>query len=114
MGLLQKAARTFIPRGHRQAHIPGWNKENQRLYDRFRETGNVLIGKELQSGLDKSRREEWESKINNLSFAKLSRKSWGLLHQLNGKSKTLWKKAKIIAILNPNKSADDAGNQFLY
>lgn len=62
-------------------------EENQLLYDRFIETGDIQTGKELLSGLDKKRKEDWETKMNNLSFAKSSKKAWGLLHRLSGTMK---------------------------
>lgn len=56
------------------------------MYDHFRETGDEQTGKELLKGLDRSRKEEWESKVSTLNFAKSSKKAWALLHRLNGKS----------------------------
>lgn len=82
-----KATKNNIPRGHRKSYIPGWTEENQLLYDQFRATGDIQTGKELLSGLDKKRKEDWETKMNNLSFSKSSKKTWSLLHRLNGTTK---------------------------
>lgn len=82
IGLVKKAAKNNIPRGHRKSYIPGWNEENQLLYERFRETGDIQTGKKLLSGLDKKRKEDWDIKMQNMSFAKSSKNTWSLLHRL--------------------------------
>lgn len=79
MKLVRKAAAINIPRGHRKSYIPGWTEENQTLYDQFRDTGDIQISKALLSGLDKTRKEEWETKMNSLSFTKSSKKAWGFV-----------------------------------
>lgn len=40
LGLVKKAAKKSIPRGHR-ARMPGWIEENQALYDVYRNTGDI-------------------------------------------------------------------------
>lgn len=93
--LIKCAAKESIPRGNRDAYIPGKNESNQELYTKFKRTSDVNIGKELLKGLDESRKELWEHKMNSLNFAKSARKAWNFINRLDGKSKVNMKVSPI-------------------
>lgn len=86
VNLITAAAKKSIPRGHREAYIPGWSTESKELYKEFKDTGNIEAGTQLLRKLDDNRRKKWEEKTESLSFAKSSRKAWNTLNRLNGKS----------------------------
>ncbi len=86
VGLIKAAAKKSIPRGHRDAYVPGWTEDSKALYDQFRASGNADIGQQLLRKLDENRRKSWETKLESLSFTKSTRKAWNTLNRLNGKS----------------------------
>ena len=86
VGLLLSAAKKSIPRGRREAYIPGCSHDSQALYDAFNASGNVEIGKQLLHTLDENRKRIWEEKMNSVNFASSSRKAWSTLHRLCGRS----------------------------
>lgn len=85
-GLMITAAKKAIPRGHRDANVPGWSTESKELYEQFKEAGNAETGKLLLRKLDDNRRKAWESKMELLSFTRSSRRAWNTLNRLNGKT----------------------------
>lgn len=87
IGIITATAKRTIPRGRREAYVPGWNHESQLLYDSFKVTGSTETGKELLASLDKNRKEIWEQKMESLNFAKSSRKAWSLISRLSGKKR---------------------------
>lgn len=44
VGLINAAAKQSIPRGHREAYVPGWSPESKELYEEFKASGNVETG----------------------------------------------------------------------
>lgn len=86
VGLVKSTATKTIPRGHRQCVTPGWSDDCKVLFDDFQETGNAETGKQLLRKLDENRKIEWEAKLSSVDFAKSSKKAWGLINRLSGKS----------------------------
>lgn len=62
--LVISEAKKSIPRGHREAYIPGWTEDAMELYEEFTASGDAIKGRELLKKLDKYRKKTWETKIN--------------------------------------------------
>lgn len=101
VSLINAAAKKSIPRGHREAYVPGLSTESKELYEEFKVSGNVEAGTRLLKNLDENRTKKWEEKMESLSFSKSSRKAWNTLNRLSGKSN---RKKKIYPV-TPNQIA---------
>lgn len=70
-GALISAAKKTIPGGFRQENAQGWNKETERLFTRFEQTGDNGAAEELAESLDNARREKWRKTVESMSFKKI-------------------------------------------
>ncbi|UYV64706.1 hypothetical protein LAZ67_3001719 [Cordylochernes scorpioides] len=101
VGLLMKAGRKFIPRGHRKEYIPGWDKDTEELYRRYKDSDNEETAEMLINQLNSSRKEKWMQTVSNLDLTHSSRKGWDLLRKLGNAEST----NSFITNITPNQIA---------
>lgn len=94
-------AKKHIPRGFRKEYVPCWGEETDRLYREFKDSGNQQTADDLLKSLDNARRERWCETVENLTFARSSRKPWSLIRKLGAAKPPNPNNAKI----HPNKVA---------
>lgn len=78
-----RAAKEFIPRGHRRTYIPCWKQQSNALLKAYETTSDPEIATELINSLNDARRERWTEATENLNFTRSSRKAWSLLRKLS-------------------------------
>ncbi|UYV77627.1 hypothetical protein LAZ67_15001771 [Cordylochernes scorpioides] len=101
VGLLMKAGRKFIPRGHRKEYIPGWDKDTEELYRRYKDSDNEETAEMLINQLNSSRKEKWMQTVSDLDLTHSSRKGWDLLRKLGNAKAT----NSFITNITPNQIA---------
>ncbi|UYV81411.1 hypothetical protein LAZ67_20001112 [Cordylochernes scorpioides] len=101
VGLLMKAGRKFIPRGHRKEYIPGWDKDTEELYRRYKDSDNEETAEMLINQLNSSRKEKWMQTVSDLDLTHSSRKGWDLLRKLGNAEAT----NSVITNITPNQIA---------
>ncbi|UYV65983.1 hypothetical protein LAZ67_3006060, partial [Cordylochernes scorpioides] len=101
VGLLMKAGRKFIPRGHRKEYIPGWDKNTEELYRRYKDSDNEETAEMLINQLNSSRKEKWMQTVSDLDLTHSSRKGWDLLRKLGNAEAT----NSVITNITPNQIA---------
>ena len=88
---LRKTVKKTIPRGYQNNFIPCWNVECESLYKTFLHSlqGDdlSLAAKALLAKLDRKRRNRWSEAVRSIDFSHSSRKEWGILNNLTGRSR---------------------------
>ena len=88
---IKKAAKKTIPRGYRNNYILCWDAECESLYKTFlqfpQEDDSSLAATALLAKLDRKQRDRWSEAVRSISFSHSSRKAWGILNNLTGRSR---------------------------
>jgi len=82
------AAKQCIPRGRRKIYVPCWDKECEILYCSFTAApvGTDRAALCLPSRLKQKKQERWQEAVNLIDFSNSSRKAWGTINKLTGRS----------------------------
>ena len=89
--VIRTAAKNSIPRGCRNNHILCWDAECENPYRTFLQSpeGSYSNGAAIALflRLDKKRRDCWSEAVQTIDLSHSSRKAWGILNNLTGRSR---------------------------
>ncbi|KAL4107168.1 hypothetical protein QTP88_017552 [Uroleucon formosanum] len=72
VGMVISTAKKCVPRGVRKDFIPGWSKESDDLYKKYKATNFPLTAEDFLNSLNNARKEKWIKTVENMDFKRSS------------------------------------------